>query len=139
MRIGAGDIRLVETVVGRKLTRLGGPGAIYDDVASNADEIGAGLVDTPGSVALPRDEPAETFLDEIADILKRRAAAQVACQRRLVRGVDCLHARPICETRPIVGRDRIALPWSAPARLFFVKIHAFPPSGRTEAAMNAGR
>src|SRR3546814_5884860 len=64
------------------------PRAIGEQVACGADEIGSGLFDQGQLSALRHGKAAEAFLDEIAEILLRRAAAQKARQRRLMRSID---------------------------------------------------
>src|SRR3546814_3227091 len=65
-----------------------GARAISEQVACGADQIGSGLFDQGQLSALRHGKAAEAFLDEIAEILLRRAAAQKARQRRLMRSID---------------------------------------------------
>src|SRR3546814_5181918 len=56
-------------------------GAVAEKIAGRADQLGARLVDQVGRMTLARDEAAEAFLHEIADVLPRRAAAQIEIGR----------------------------------------------------------
>src|SRR3546814_4508156 len=78
MGVGAGDILILETMVLRCQARSIGARAISEQVACGADQIGSGLFDQGQLSALRHGKAAEAFLDEIAEILLRRAAAQKA-------------------------------------------------------------
>jgi hypothetical protein len=123
VRIGAGDILLLEAVMRRLLAARAGPRPFLQERARGLREIGAGLV-ADAEIAFRGEEAAEALLDEIGDVLRMRVAAEEAREARALLGQDRLGSREAPEPVPIVGRDRIGGARAAPAFILIVKVHA---------------
>lgn len=123
VRIGTGDVMLVEAVVRRVLAARAGACPFFQEGARGLREIGAGLV-ADAEIAFRGDETANAFLDEVGNILRMRVAAEEAREARALLGEDRLGSGVALKPVPIVGRQRIGGIVAASAFMFVVIVHA---------------
>lgn len=130
---------ILETVMRLHMITHARTGPVFEDRPGRGGEIGTWGLEQSSAVALCREQPSECFLDEIGNLLRGHAAAEDAGDMGSLRNIQGLDPRIVPEGHPIVGRQRISRRDGAPIQTFFLEIHSQSPTGRTEAAIKAGR
>ncbi|WP_283404341.1 hypothetical protein [Sphingopyxis sp. Geo25] len=123
---------ILETVMGVELASYPGPLSVLQDCAGCRGKIGSGRLEKAGVHAFRREQAAEGFLYEIADILRRDVPAEDASYAGLVGDIERLFAIGAAIFRPIARRQGISRGYGAPVRRVIVIIHSTSPTGRTE-------